>query len=59
VWLGQTDWHKEFEDADMDGKWEKICEILDKAVEKFVLLGYKRSTKFPTWMNKEAKAARK
>jgi hypothetical protein len=38
---------------------EKFCVILDKAVEKFIPFGYWMSEKFPKWMNKEAKAARK
>ena len=59
VWLGQIDWHREFENEDVEGKWDKFCEILDKAVEKFVPLGYRRNKKFPKWMNKEVKAARK
>ena len=57
VWLGQIDWSREFRNEDVEGKWSKFCEILDKAVEKFVPLGYRRSKKFPKWMNKEAKAA--
>jgi hypothetical protein len=30
VWLGQIDWYRDFKDADVDGKWEKFCEILNK-----------------------------
>jgi hypothetical protein len=57
VWLGQIDWHREFQSEDVYGKWEKLFEILDKAVKKFVPLGDRRDKKYPKWMNKEAKAA--
>jgi hypothetical protein len=57
--LGQINWHRKAESVDDDGKWQKFCEILDKAVEKFVPLGYRRCKKFPKWKNKQAQAARK
>jgi hypothetical protein len=44
---------------DVEGKWNKFCEILDKAVEKFVPLGYRRSKKFPKWMNKGSEGSEK
>lgn len=59
MWLGQIHWHKELASVDVDGKWKKFCGILNKAVEKFMSLGYRRSKKFPKWMNNEAKAERK
>jgi hypothetical protein len=59
IWFGNVDWKKEFEDLDLNGKWQKFCAIIESAVQKFVPLGYANSKKYPKWMNKVTRAARK
>lgn len=58
-WLRNVDWDEELKELEVNDQWNKFCSIIDTAVEKFVPLGYAKSKKYPRWMNKTAKAARK
>ena len=50
-------WADTFDGLDVGDAWLKLCIVLDKASEQFVLLEIKRQRKTPRWMNKVAKAA--
>jgi hypothetical protein len=43
----------------LKGNRKKFCSVIEIAVKKFVLIGKAQSKKYPRWMSKAAKVARK
>lgn len=58
-WFSRIQWTKEFENLELNEMWSKFCAIVNSAVNQFVPEGSLKHKKFPKWMNKSAKVARK
>ena len=58
-WLANIDWNVEFKRLDVDDVWNKFYTIMQTVVTKFVPLGHRKNKKFPKWMNRVTKSARK
>ena len=57
--LAEVEWNTEFQELDVDGMWGKFCSIIHSAIDKFVPLAFNKKKKFPKWMNRVSKCARK
>ncbi|MGE5822757.1 MAG: reverse transcriptase domain-containing protein [Nitrososphaerota archaeon] len=58
-WFADIRWEDEFKGLDVEGIWQRFCKFMDLAIDKFVPLGFGKSKKYPKWMNRAAKKARK
>ena len=58
-WFKYIDWTTEFGELEVEEMWQKFCSIINQAIDLFVPLGYNKTRKNPSWMNKSANSARK
>ena len=57
--FAEVDWGNELQGQDVDDMWGKFSSIIHTAIDKFVPVACKKKKKFPIWMNKVSKSARK
>ena len=58
-WIKYIDWTTEFGELEVEEMWQKFCSIINQAIDLFVPLGFNKTRKNPSWMNKSANSARK
>ena len=58
-YLNESDWCNTFSTLDANTMWTTFCDKLDKAVDKFVPHGSRKSNSFPKCMTRRAREARK
>ena len=58
-WIGNIEWNNVFGDLDINDKWTSFCNIITEAINLFIPVVEGQKLRFPKWLNREARNARK